>query len=51
MTEYTDTSEKGLEELITQHLCLVNGFEERHFDQYNPSECVDNCAMDNKCCN
>lgn len=37
----TDTSEKGLETLITQYLCLVNGFEERHFDQYNRSECVD----------
>ncbi len=39
--KYTDTSEKGLEALITQHLCLVNGFEERHFDQYNRSDCVD----------
>jgi type I restriction enzyme R subunit len=37
----TDTTEKGLEAYITQHLCLVNGFEERHFDQYNRSECVD----------
>lgn len=37
----TDTSEKGLEAHITQHLCLVNGFEERHFDNYNRSECVD----------
>lgn len=37
----TDTTEKGLEILITQHLCLVNGFEERHFDQYNRTECVD----------
>jgi len=27
---FTDTSEKGLESHITQHLCLVNGFEERH---------------------
>jgi len=41
MTPYSDTSEKGLEALITQHLCLVNGFEERHFDQYNRIECVD----------
>lgn len=40
-TKYTDTSEKGLEAHITQHLCLVNGFEERHFDQYNRTECVD----------
>lgn len=39
--KYTDTSEKGLEAHITQHLCLVNGFEERHFDQYNRTECVD----------
>ena len=39
--KYTDTTEKGLEAHITQHLCLVNGFEERHFDQYNRSECVD----------
>lgn len=37
----TDTSEKGLEAHITQHLCLVNCFEERHFDQYNRTECVD----------
>lgn len=41
MAPYSDTSEKGLEALITQHLCLVNGFEERHFEQYNRSECVD----------
>lgn len=41
----TDTSEKGLEALITQHLCLVNGFEERHFDQYNRSECVDEVLL------
>jgi type I restriction enzyme, R subunit len=41
MAQYSDTSEKGLEALITQHLCLVNGFEERHFDQYNRTECVD----------
>lgn len=37
----TDTSEKGLEALITQHLCLVNGFEERHFSHYNRSDCAD----------
>ena len=37
----TDTTEKGLEAHITQHLCLVNGFEERHFDQYNRTECID----------
>lgn len=39
--KYTDTSEKGLEALITQHLCLVNGFEERLFDQYSRTDCVD----------
>ena len=39
--KYTNTSEKGLEAHITQHLCLVNGFEERHFDQFNRTECVD----------
>lgn len=37
----TATSEKGLEAHITQHLCLVNGFEERHFNQYNRKDCVD----------
>lgn len=37
----TDTTEKGLEAHITQHLCLMNGFEERHFDQYNRTECAD----------
>lgn len=37
----TDTSEKGFEAHITQHLCLVNAFEERHFSQYNRTECVD----------
>lgn len=41
MPMLTDTTEKGLEAHITQHLCLVNGFEERHFDHYNRSECVD----------
>lgn len=41
MSPHSDTSEKGLEAHITQHLCLVNGFEERHFEQYNRSECVD----------
>jgi type I restriction enzyme, R subunit len=41
MPELTDTTEKGLEALITQHLCLVNGFEERHFSQYNRSDCLD----------
>jgi type I restriction enzyme R subunit len=37
----TDTSEKGLEAHITQHLCLVNGFIERHHSQYNREHCVD----------
>lgn len=37
----TDTTEKGLEAHITQHLCLLNGFEERHFEQYNRFECMD----------
>lgn len=37
----TNTTEKGLEAHITQHLCLLNGFEERHFEQYNRIECVD----------
>lgn len=41
MPVVTDTTEKGLEAYITQHLSLVNGFEERHFDQYNRTECVD----------
>jgi type I restriction enzyme R subunit len=37
----TDTTEKGLEAHITQHLCLVNTFEERHFSNYNRLDCVD----------
>lgn len=37
----TDTTEKGLKAHITQHLCLVNAFEERHFSQYNRVDCVD----------
>ncbi len=37
----TDTTEKGLESHITQHLCLVNAFEERHFNNYNRVDCVD----------
>ncbi len=37
----TDTSEKGLEAHITQHFCLVNAFEERHFSNYNRVDCVD----------
>jgi len=38
---FTDTSEKGLEGLISQNLCMFNGFEERHFSQYNRSEYAD----------
>jgi len=37
----TDTTEKGLESIITQNLCLINGFEERHHKQFNRAECVD----------
>lgn len=37
----TDTTEKGLEAHITQHLCLVNAYEERHYSQYNRVDCVD----------
>jgi len=37
----TDTSEKGLEAHITQYLCLVNSFQERHHSQYNPVDCLD----------
>ena len=36
----TNTTEKGLEQHITQHLCLVNGFHESHFSAYNRTECV-----------
>lgn len=39
--KHTDTTEKGLEAHIAQHLCLVNAFEERHYDQYNRTDCVD----------
>lgn len=37
----TNTTEKGLEAHITQHLCLVNGFNERHHSQYNREDCLD----------
>lgn len=37
----TDTTEKGFEALITLHLVHVNKFEERHFSQYNRTDCVD----------
>ena len=37
----TDIAEKGFEAHITQHLCLVNAFEERHFSQFNRVDCVD----------
>jgi hypothetical protein len=40
MIKQTDTSEKGLEAHITQHLCMVNGFEDSnyfhgHFEREN----------------
>lgn len=38
---FTDTSEKGLEAHITQHLCVVNGFVERLYKHYNRTQCVD----------
>ncbi|MEP7197461.1 MAG: type I restriction endonuclease [Saprospiraceae bacterium] len=41
MSKKTDTTEKGLEAHITQHLCLVNAFEERPFSNYNRVDCVD----------
>ena len=37
----TDTSEKGLEALITQSLCNLNEFVERNKDQYNRDDCAD----------
>ena len=37
----TDTSEKGLEALITQNLYMLNGFAERHFSQYNRIQYAD----------
>ena len=37
----TNTTEKGLEAHITQYLCLVNGFEERHFSNFNRIDCLD----------
>lgn len=37
----TDTTERGLESLITNYLCSVNGFEERHFKLYNKVDCLD----------
>jgi len=43
----TDTTEKGLEAHITQHLCLVNAFEERHHSQYNRVDCVDDDLLFN----
>ena len=44
MTELTDTTEKGLEALITNYLCdkeKGNGFEERKKELYNKVDCVD----------
>ena len=37
----TDTTERGLETHITQHLCLVNSFQERHHSQYSRADCLD----------
>lgn len=37
----TNTREIGLETHITQHLCLVNNFRERHHNQYNRVDCLD----------
>ena len=37
----TDTTEKGLEQHITQYLCFINGFQESHFNTYNRTDCVD----------
>lgn len=41
MRKQTDTTEKGLEAHISQYLCSFNGFEERHNEQYNRMEYVD----------
>ncbi len=41
----TDTTEKGLEAHIIQHLSLVNAFEERHFSQYNRIDCLDEALL------
>lgn len=41
MPTVTNTKESGLEAHITQHLCLVNGFQERHHSQYNRVDCLD----------
>lgn len=36
----TAIKEKGLETHITQYCCLVNAFEERHFNDTVPKKCV-----------
>lgn len=41
MIRYTDTSEKGLEAYITLQLCQSNDFEERHYKDYDRTDCVD----------
>ena len=41
MPELTNTTEKGLESHITQHLNLENGFKERQKENYNRIECID----------
>lgn len=43
----TDTTEKGLEAHITQYLCIINAFEERHFSNYNRNEYVDDDLLFN----
>jgi hypothetical protein len=47
-----DTTEKGLEAHITQHLCLLNDFEVRHFRNCNRLDCVEkvfiNSCMEQK---
>lgn len=37
----TDTTEKGLESLITDYLEKENGYVVRNFDQYNRTDCLD----------
>ncbi len=37
----TDTSEKGLESFITNHLVTVNGYVQREFNEYDRELCLD----------
>lgn len=41
MSKQTDTTEKGLEALITDYLTKENGYVLRDFNQYNRSDCLD----------